>query len=313
MVGRWDWHDDDVPRIDGKHAIVTGAASGLGAFIADALCTKGAAVVLADVDVEGARSVAGRIASSVPGAMTSVRPLDLADPASIERFASWYRDEHGGLDLLINNAGIMTPPYGRTSRGFESQWGVNHLGHFSLAYHLLPSLSSTPGSRLVTQTSIVHRGGAVNFRDINSQRSYSPWRAYKQSKLATLLFSRELDIRLRAVGLKAPLSIASHPGLVNTGLYRNRERMRRWLRPFMHELEYGAMPALRAALDPRAEGGLLYGPNGWMEFRGRAEVVRPHGKGRDMDLASRVWKLSEEMTGLDLSARLAEIAEAASG
>ncbi|MHC1680979.1 MAG: hypothetical protein AB9860_07040 [Methanomassiliicoccales archaeon] len=148
--------------------------------------------------------------------------------------------------------------------------------------------------------------GRSIFKDINSDRSYSPWKAYKQSKLATLLFSRELDRRLSALGIDAPLSIASHPGLVNTHLYRNRERMRRWLRPFMHSLEDGAMPALRAALDPNAEGGQLFGPDGWMEFKGRAVLVRPHRRGRDLGLASRVWTLSEKMTGLDLTARLEE-------
>jgi len=307
MAERWDWRDDQVPRIDGKCTIVTGAASGLGAFIAEALCRKGASVVLADINVKGAASVADRISYSVPGAALTVQMLDLADPVSIGRFAQWYADGHRTLDLLVNNAGIMTPPYGRTVKGFESQWGVNHLGHFSLTYHLLPLLSSTAGSRLVTQTSIVHRGGSINFQDINSQRSYSPWKAYKQSKLATLLFSREMDRRLRDVGAQAPMSIASHPGLVNTNLYRNRERMRRWLRPFMHELEEGAMPALRAALDPMAKGGQIYGPDGWMEFKGRAVEVRPHSKGRDMDLAARVWALSEEMTGLGMSERLGEI------
>lgn len=306
MVERWDWRDERVPRMDGKRAIVTGAASGLGAYITEALCMKGATVILADINVKGAESVAERIDSSLPDSKTVVCMLDLADPASIYDFATLYKTEYDTLNILIDNAGVMTPPYGRTVQGFETQWGVNHLGHFSLAYYLLPVLSSTPGSRLVTQTSIVHRGGKIDFKDINSQRSYSPWKTYKQSKLATLLFSLELDRRLRSLGMDAPISVASHPGLVNTPLYRNRERMRRWLKPFMHELEAGAMPALRAALDQKVEGGQIYGTDGWMEFKGRATLVRPHGKGGDMDLASRVWKLSESMTGLDFSAQLEE-------
>ncbi|MBI0582131.1 MAG: SDR family NAD(P)-dependent oxidoreductase [Methanomassiliicoccales archaeon] len=306
MADDWNWRDERIPRIDGKWAIVTGAASGLGASIAEALSVKGAFVVLADKDVKGARSVAERILSSVPGAGPTVHEMDLADLGSIERFASWYTAEHDALDLLINNAGIMTPPYGRTAQGFESQIGINHLGHFALTYHLFPLLSATPGSRLVTQTSIVHRGGKINFQDINSERSYSPWNAYKQSKLATLLFSRELDRRLSYIGVDAPMSIACHPGLVNTQLYRNRERMRSWLRPFMHDLEAGAMPALRAALDPAAKGGQIYGAGGWMEFKGPAVLVPPHRRGKDMELASRVWDLSEKMTGLDLSARIKE-------
>ncbi|MHC1680978.1 MAG: SDR family NAD(P)-dependent oxidoreductase [Methanomassiliicoccales archaeon] len=164
MVGGWNWRDDQVPRIDGKRAIVTGAASGLGAYIAEALSAKGASVVLADKDVRGAESIAERIRSSVLGSAPSVQDLDLADPASIGRFVSWYKTEYMTLDLLINNAGIMTPPYGRTVLGFESQWGVNHLGHFSLTYHLFPLLYATPGSRLITQTSIVHRGGKIDLQ-----------------------------------------------------------------------------------------------------------------------------------------------------
>lgn len=308
MTGVWTWSDDHVPRIDGKISIVTGAASGLGAYIAESLSKKGASVVLADINVKGAGSVAEKIRQSVSGTQITIHELDLADPVSIERFSSWFKAEHRTLDLLINNAGIMTPPYGRTVQGFESQWGVNHIGHFSLVYHLLPILSSTPGSRLVTQTSIVHRGGRIDLSDINSERSYSPWRAYKQSKLATLLFSRELDHRLRALEIKAPICLSSHPGLVNTDLYRNRESMRRWLRPFMHGLAEGAMPALRAALDPEAEGGQVYGPDGWLEFKGRAVLVRPHRLGNDLELASKVWELSESMSGLDLSARLQECA-----
>lgn len=313
MAERWDWRDERVPRIDGKCAIVTGAASGLGAYIAEALSAKGAAVVLADKDVVGAESVAERIRSVIPGSSPCVREMDLAYPGSIEKFAKWYKAEHDALDLLVNNAGIMTPPYGQTPMGFETQWGVNHLGHFTLTYHLLPLLCATSESRLITQTSIVHRGGRINFKDIDSRVSYSPWKAYKQSKLATLLFSRELDRRLILNGLSSPISIASHPGLVNTQLYRNRERMRRWLSPFMHELDAGAMPALRSALDPQAKGGEIFGPDGWMEFKGRAILVGPHGRGKDMELANRVWALSERMTGLDMSARLEEIKPGADG
>lgn len=306
MAERWDWRNGDVPGIEGKFAIVTGGASGLGAYFAEVLCIKGASVIIADVNVAGARSVVKRISSSVPDARISFRMLDLADLVSIEGFATWYKAEHKTLDILIDNAGIMTPPYELTEQGFESQLGINHLGHFSLAYHLFPVLSSTPGSRIVTQTSIVHRGGNIDFKDINSKKSYGPWKAYKQSKLAALLFSRELDLRMKALGIKDPISISSHPGLVNTDLYRNRERMRRWLKPFMHDLEEGAMPTLRAVLDPIAEGGRSFGTDGWMEFKGKAVIVRPHGKGKDMCLASKVWELSEDMTGLDFSARLNE-------
>jgi len=300
----WDWRDENVPRIDGKTVIVTGAASGLGAHIAKSLSTMGGAVILADIDLEGAEAVAMEIRRSIPRATPTAMGLDLGDLRSIERFAEWFRSGHISLDLLINNAGIMTPPYGRTNDGFESQWGVNHLGHFVLTAHLLGILSNTPNSRLITQSSIVHRGGRINFKDINSERSYRAWRAYKQSKLATLLFSRELHRRLDQMGLGAPISLTCHPGLVDTPLYRNGKLMRKGLKPFMHGLNEGAMPALRAALDPNATNGDYFGPDGWMEFKGCPVLVEPHKRGKDNDLARRVWKLSEKMTGVNLDAIL---------
>jgi NAD(P)-dependent dehydrogenase (short-subunit alcohol dehydrogenase family) len=300
----WDWHDENVPRIDGRTVIVTGAASGLGAHIARALSAKGGDVILADVDLEGAETVAREIRRTIPGVTPTARGLDLGDLCSIERFAERFTSGHAYLDLLINNAGIMTPPYGRTKEGYESQWGVNHLGHFVLTARLIGPLSKTPGSRVVTQSSIVHRGGRINFRDINSERSYRAWKAYKQSKLATLLFSRELHRRLDQMGLGAPISLACHPGLVDTPLYRNGKLMRMGLKPFMHGLNEGAMPALRAALDPEVKGGEIFGPDGWMEFKGRAVLVQPHRRGKDMDLARRVWDISEKMTDVNLSSIL---------
>ncbi len=298
------WDLDAAPRIDGSTAIVTGAASGLGAHITKMLCMKGAHVVMADIDVDQAKVQANEIRSSVQGALLQVIEIDLGDLHSIKRFSDRFISERASLDLLINNAGIMTPPYGRTKQGHESQWGVNHLGHFALTGHLLSTLINTPGSRIITQSSIVHRGGTINFQDINSERAYGPWKAYKQSKLATLLFSRELQRRLDLKGIDAPKSVACHPGLVDTPLYRNGQMMRKGLKPFMHGIGPGVMPALRAALDPEVRGGDFYGPDGWMEFKGGAVLVEPHKRGRDMDLANRVWMMSEKMTGMDLTALL---------
>ena len=303
----WEWRAEAVPRIDGTTAIVTGAASGLGAYIAKAISIKGGNVILADIDLEGAEAVAKEIRATVPGVEPKAKGFDLGDMGSIERFADWFVSENRPLHLLINNAGIMTPPYGRTREGHESQWGVNHLGHFVLTSHLMDALASTPGSRVVTQSSIVHRGGRINFKDIDSERSYRAWRAYKQSKLATLLFSRELDRRLEGLGMGAPMSLASHPGLVDTPLYRNGRLMRKGLKPFMHGMDAGATPALRAALDPEARGGQFYGPGGWMEFKGPTVLVKPHRRGRDMGLARRVWEVSERMTGVNFSSILESV------
>ncbi len=260
--------------------------------------------MLADIDLNKANLVAGSIRSSVPGSYPKVLELDLGDYRSIEKFARSFRSEHNALHLLVNNAGIMTLNYEKTEQGHESQWGVNHLGHFVLTAHLFDMLTNTEGSRIITQTSIVHRGGNINFNDINSERSYSPWKAYKQSKLAMLLFSQELQRKMDRLGIKSPISVACHPGLVDTPLYRHRRAMRLGLKPFMHNINEGVKPALRAALDPEVRGGQFYGPDGWMEFKGRPVLVKPHKRGRDISLARRAWDLSEKMTGEMLSSRL---------
>ncbi|OPX63571.1 MAG: short chain dehydrogenase [Methanomassiliicoccales archaeon PtaB.Bin215] len=297
-----EWSAGTAGRIDGMDVIITGGSSGLGARISRILAEKGGQVTIADIDVRGAGTVADEICRSVHGVEPEVRELDLGDLRSVKRFSDAYRAEHDQLGLLVNNAGIMTPPYRKTAQGFESQWGVNHLGHFALTAGLLELLVATPGSRVVVQTSCVHRGGNIRFSDISSERSYFPWRAYKQSKLATLLFARELHRRLDLAGLGSPVCVGSQPGLVNTPLYQNTRLMRWYLRPFMHGIDDGVQPALRACLDPSVKGGEFIGPDGWMEFKGRPVLVQPHNRGRDMELAARVWKLSEEMTGVDLSA-----------
>lgn len=304
----WNWATNDVPRLDGKNVIITGAASGLGAHIAKALSIKGANVLLADIDVNNAHLIAEDIRSTVPGSSPKVFGVNLGDFRSIENFARSYRSEYDVLHLLVNNAGIMTPPYERTEQGYESQWGVNHIGHFVLTAHLLDMLTNTNGSRVITQSSIVHRGGNIDFNDINSERNYSPWKAYKQSKLAVLLFSLELQRKMDQLGIKSPISVACHPGLVDTPLYRHGMAMRLGLKPFMHDINEGAKPALRAALDPEVRGGQFYGPDGWMEFKGRPILVKPHKRGRDMDLAKRVWEISENMTGVKLTSRLEKAA-----
>jgi len=296
------WSISTVPKIDGRTALITGGASGLGARISKALSALGAQVTIADVDVKGATSVAEDIRTTVDNARPEVLGIDLGDLRSVERAATTFRSRHESLDLLVNNAGIMTPPYSRTAQGYESQWGINHLGHFALTAALLDLLMEQRGSRVVVQTSCVHRGGRINFEDIDSERSYGPWKAYKQSKLATLLFARELQRRLDRQEILSPICVACHPGLVDTPLYRNTRLMRWYLRPFMHSIEAGIQPALRACLDRSVKGGDIIGPDGWMEFKGRPVRVHPHRKGKDMHLAGMVWELSERMTGIEFSA-----------
>ena len=303
-MGEYVWDLDAMPRIEGRTAIVTGAASGLGAQITSQLASKGASVVLVDIDVVKATILAERLRSLYPTVAFEVFGIDLGDLHTVKRFVDSFRSKHDSLDLLVNNAGIMVRSYARTQQGFESQWGINHLGHFSLTAQLLDLLVQNQGSRVVTQTSIVHRGGSIDFDDINSERSFRPWRAYKQSKLATLLFSRELQRRLELAKIESLISVACHPGLVDTALYSQRGKMRVGLKPFMHSIEMGALTALRACLDPSVRGGELYGPDGWMQFKGRPVRVQPLNKGKDMTLASKVWELSERMTEVDFTACL---------
>lgn len=288
-----------MPRMDGRVAIVTGGSSGIGRIIVRTLSAMGAEVVMAVRDVHKGDEFAEEIRKEVKDAKVEVMKLDLADLGSVGDFTTSFKIEYERLDLLINNAGVMVPPYSLTAQGHELQWGVNHLGHFALTGLLIDHLINTPGSRVVTQTSMAHWGGDVNFDDINSEVRYRPWKAYQQSKLANILFSLELQRRLERLGLENPISVASHPGISKTPLFRHESLLTYIaLRPLMQNAGRGALPALRAASDPDVRGGELYGPSGLTEFKGFPVKVDPRNKGNDLELAERVWDISEEMTGV---------------
>src|ERR1700750_1777813 len=208
------WTVADIPRLDGRTAVVTGANSGLGLATARELARAGAGVVLACRSEEKGRGAVDSILRAVPGADVSLGTLDLADLDSVPAFA---RARGGAVDLLINNAGIMAAPSGQTRQGFESQFGTNHLGHFALTGLLLPSLLKSAAPRVVTVSSTMHRGGKMHFDDLNGERKYSRWGAYSQSKLATLMFCFELQRRATEAG-SALLSLAAHPGYAATNL-----------------------------------------------------------------------------------------------
>lgn len=288
-----------------KTAIVTGAAGGLGLRMSELLSATGHRVIMADVDIEGCRVEAERLSDD--GGETEALFLDLADLRSVEEFASRFESKEPVLHLLVNNAGVMCPPMGRTAQGYELQWGVNHLGHFALTGHLLSTLARTPDSRVVTQTSIVHDTADINLDNLDSRVDHDPWKAYKQSKLAVLLFSLELQRRLDHHLLDHPLSLACHPGLVDTGLYRNSRLMRLFLKPFMHGLDAGAAPAMVAATCQDIRGGDLIGPDGWRGFKGAPNKCEPLGRGGDLTLASKVWNISKKMTGIDMDSILEDI------
>jgi NAD(P)-dependent dehydrogenase (short-subunit alcohol dehydrogenase family) len=292
------WTFADIPDQTGRVAVVTGANTGIGFETARALAKKGARVVLACRSRDKGQAAVERIRAEEPRAAVELALLDLADLDDVARFARDFAGAHARLDLLILNAGVMVPPFGRTKQGFETQFGTNHLGHFALAARLFPLLESTPGARLVVVSSGVHHMGRVDFDDPNfERRRYVPFAAYAQSKLANLLFALELDRRLRAAGSRVMVT-AAHPGWTATDLQRTAGFARVLTPLFAMKAPDGALPTLRAATDPHAESAVYYGPAGLFEMRGPPAVARINEKARDEGAAARLWALSEELTGV---------------
>jgi NAD(P)-dependent dehydrogenase (short-subunit alcohol dehydrogenase family) len=293
-----------MPSQSGRLAIVTGTG-GLGFEDALALARAGAHVVIAGRDtVKGARAVAA-IKKASPGAQVRFGKLDLADLASVAAFADRLSGEQDRLDLLINNAGVMTPPRRRTtSDGFELQFGTNYLGHFALTAHLLPLLKRGREPRVVTLGSIAARGGVIDFNDLQAERSYKPFPVYSQSKLACIMFAFELSRRSRAAGWGVE-SLAAHPGITRTDLIPNGAGksspsgiMRRVL-PFLFQPAWqGALPTLYAATDPAARDGAYYGPDQLSGTRGYPTEEKPPEQALDAAVAARLWDVSLQLTNV---------------
>jgi len=291
-----------VPEQRGRTALITGANSGLGFQVSAALARQGAAVILACRDAGQARDAADRISAGVPGAVTQVVHLDLASLASVRAAAAEVKSAHASLDLLINNAGLMAAPRGTTADGFELHFGTNHLGHFALTGLLLDRLLASPGSRVVTVSSLAHRFGEADFSRVQSSRLSQSGAAYAQSKLANLLFAFELERRLAAARAQAA-SLAAHPGFARTNLLRHlpagiRAAARRLEPVIAQSGQMGALPVLRAATDPGARGGEYYGPGGLMRLTGYPKLARPARRARDTEAQRRLWQESERLTGV---------------
>ncbi len=290
------WSTAQMPALQGKIALVTGANSGLGLEIARSLALAGSAVVLACRNVDKANGAADDIRKTGAQGDLSVLRLDLADLSSVVAAASEFRESGKSLDLLINNAGLMAIDQAKTADGFEMQFGVNHLGHFALTAELLPTLLATPGSRVVTMASMGHRMGKMNFDDLMHTK-YDRWPPYFQSKLANLLFTAELHRRLQERGAST-IALTAHPGASNTDLGTEVKGISNYAMkvvPFLAQsASRGAEPALRAATDPSAVGGQFYGPR--FIVQGPAVVETPSKRARNADDAERLWKMSEELT-----------------
>ncbi len=295
------WTFADIPDQTGRTAIVTGANTGIGLETARMLAQKGADVVLACRNAEKGAAAVAQIFADKPSGTVTVEALDLSDLDSVAAFSAAFAAKHEKLDLLINNAGVMVPPLGRTKQGFELQFGTNHLGHFALAARLSPLVLKTPGARFVIVSSTAQAFGSINFDDLNwERRSYVPFRAYGQSKLANTLFALELSRRLTAAGSDVRATSA-HPGWTATDLQRTMGAAR-FFNPLLAMKPHdGALPTLRAATDPSAQTGTYWGPDGLFELRGAPAPARVSKAGKDEAVAARLWEVSEKLTGLSFS------------
>lgn len=297
------WSSEQIGDQSGRSAIVTGANSGLGLATARELARHGARVVLACRNVLKGQEAIASIQAEVPDAQVELAELDLASLASVESFAEQFSSEHDGLDLLINNAGVMAPPRRETADGFELQLGTNLLGHFALSARLIDRLHGRTDARVVTLSSNAHKMGRIDFEDLQSKRGYKRWGAYGQSKLADLMFALELDRRLRAAGSTIK-SVAAHPGYAATNLQTaappalDRIVMTATNLLLAQSAEMGALPSLYAATYPDLAGGSYVGPDGIGEFRGHPHIVSPSSSARDATVAARLWETAEELTGV---------------
>jgi NAD(P)-dependent dehydrogenase (short-subunit alcohol dehydrogenase family) len=290
------WTAKDIPDLSGKTAVVTGANSGLGYETSLELARHGAHVVLACRDERRGTEALQRLRTDAPDASAELSLLDLADLTSVRKFADGFAGERSGLDILVDNAGVMALSERReTADGFEMQFGTNHLGHFALTGLLLPQLRARPGSRVVSVTSFGHKVGKMNFDDLQWERSYRKWLAYGRSKLANLLFIFEFDRRARAAGSSVIATVA-HPGYANTNLQSGTSFQ--WANFMAQSAADGALPTLYGATAPDAQGGEFYGPSGFLQQHGPPERVKASKKTYDTATARRLWEVSEQLTGV---------------
>ncbi|MFP3322368.1 oxidoreductase [Planococcus sp. SIMBA_160] len=286
----------------GKTAIITGANSGLGLETAKSFARLDARIILAVRNLDKGTAAKQEILDESFEATIDVMQLDLSDLESVRAFAEAFTSRFDSLDLLVNNAGVMTPPYAKTKDGFELQFGSNHLGHFALTGRLLPLLLQTENSRVVTLSSLAHRNSAIYFDNLDGSKGYKAMKFYGQSKLANLMFATELDERLKQHGL-ATQSMACHPGISSTNLFKvgGREMprifkglMNRYLQP----ATMGALPTVYAATASSLTGGEYVGPDGKGQRRGYPTLEKPDPAVNDEAVRQKLWDVSEKLTGV---------------
>jgi NAD(P)-dependent dehydrogenase (short-subunit alcohol dehydrogenase family) len=310
VTGADTWSAADIGDLTGRVALVTGANSGIGYATAGALAEHGAHVIMACRDDEKARRARDKLESELERSSLELLRLDLADLVSVRRAAGAVQAKHARLDILVNNAGVMGTPYRQTADGFELQMATNHLGHFALTGLLLDRIVTTARSRIVTVSSHMHRMGRLHPDDVAGAAFRSTWVAYGTSKLANLLFTAELDRRLRAAGLPT-VAVAAHPGwtrsnLAGSGAALGSSRVRRKLAravgsTFGQSAAGGALPVLCAATSTSVHAGQYVGPAHLFGMYGPPRMARPSRQARDPELAAALWAASEELTAVHFS------------
>ena len=300
-----------MPDLTGKTAIVTGANSGIGNSAARELARHGATVIMACRNLGRGEAARKGILNAAPGASVEVLELDLAAMDSIRSFARTMLDRNTPIDLLINNAGRLVPsPRKTTYDGFELTFGGNHLGPFALTGLLLPAILTAPAARVVTVSSIAHKRATLDFNDLQNTKTYKPFGAYAESKLANLMFGLELERKFRRANTKAS-SMIVHPGLSTTGFINNgpgaNNALVRGASNFVflaigQDANHGAFPTLFAATSPDAVGGTYYGPDGFREMKGHVTQVPPSAYAANEEYAQQLWDASVQLTGVEYEA-----------
>ncbi|MCK5886819.1 oxidoreductase [Alcanivorax jadensis] len=297
-MGKSTWRPAMMPDLSGKTILVTGANSGIGLEAVKLFAGKNAEVIMACRNVEKANAAAAEVRAVVPEARLEVMALDLADLASVKSFADAVKQRFAKLDVLLNNAGLMAPPLQRTKDGFEIQFGTNHLGHFALTGQLLELLEAADAPRIVQISSLAHRGGKLMWGNLNAEKNYSRWAFYCQSKLANLIFARDLNRRLEKAGSTIH-AYAAHPGYSATHLQDTVPAGGLFNTIMAQPAEMGCLPGVMAATSPDVKPGGYYGPDSKiMELRGYPAPAYARKITDNKTVAQRLWQESERLTGV---------------
>lgn len=292
------WSIEQVPSQRGKIAIVTGANSGIGYEVTLGLIKKGFEVIMACRNIKKAEEAKVKILQQYPAAKINLMKIDTSSLKEVKKFADQFKSQYQNLHLLINNAGIMMSPHKVSEDGYENQFATNYIGHFALTGLLLPILTSTAGSRIISLSSLSYKWSEIIFDDFHFKKGYSKTKAYGQSKRACLMFAFELQRRLSAAGHET-LSIAAHPGLSKTNLDQYYPAL---IRPlgnlFLQPAAKGALPILFASLDKDLKGGEFIGPDGFQQMRGYPTIVQADEYSNNKEVAKRLWTESEKMTSV---------------